>query len=152
METMWSKVRRMGLTGNGEEYRRQMCVKAFSVPIGTEHKDSQGYTLVKVKDDKGGKSKNWETKQRVVWKQHYGEIPDDYFILFLNNDITDFRIENLVCVPRGVIATLAKKGWHGTEGELKKLAIKWCELYKLTDTKRDGVQYYDDALCVYRDV
>lgn len=40
-------------------------------------------------------------KQRYVWEQANGTIPDGKIIVFKNRDTTDCRIENLMCITRG---------------------------------------------------
>ena len=139
LDTMWCKVRRMGLTGNGAEYKAQMCKKHFSVPMGSEHIDKQGYTLVKVSDDKNGRSKNWKLKQIIIWEEVHGPIPDGYSVMFLDGDKTNFDINNLVCVPTGVLATLNKKKWRSSEKEVTRAGVLWCELYSMYGEIKDCI-------------
>lgn len=64
-------------------------------PVGTEGMRSDGYLWVKIADpDK------WVQKQRLVWEQHHGTIPDGYNVQFKNRNPKDCRIENLYLISR----------------------------------------------------
>lgn len=76
-------------------------------PIGYERITRDGYIEVKVRDSKtNSKNKNFELKHRLVWKEHYGEIPNGMNVEFipgankLNFTIRDLilrsRAENLI--------------------------------------------------------
>lgn len=74
-----------------------------AVDIGEEHMrysgskpDDLGYLHVKVCDGKG--NKNWIPKQRVIYEQHHGPIPDGYKVIFADGNRFNFDIENLVLV------------------------------------------------------
>lgn len=68
---------------------------ANAVPIGTERK-SDGYTWVKIQD--GHKNRNWKLKQRLVWEEHHGPIPDGYNVIFVDGNQDNFSIDNLELV------------------------------------------------------
>ena len=98
-------------------------------PIGAETIYG-GFTFVKVTDKHlGNFYDNWELKQRVLWKQWYGEIPPKHQIIFLNQDRTDFSKENLFCVSSAINAIMVRNGWYSTNREVTLTAIKWCELH-----------------------
>lgn len=149
LDSLWWKIRKLGLTGNGESYRIQMCQNKSSVPLGTEYIDSFGYTLVKVKDTVGGRSKNWKLKQRVIWENNFGPIPKNHVVLFLDNDKTNFSLDNLLCVPTSVTGVLAKKGWYTSDGNLTKAAVNWVLLFQASGYKSVlNPSYRDDTLYV----
>lgn len=50
----------------------------------------------------------WEMKQRVVWERENGEIPRGHVIFFKDSNRQNCDLDNLVCVPRGVI-TIANR-------------------------------------------
>lgn len=63
-------------------------------PVGSENICSQdGYTIVKVKEPNV-----WKFKHRLLWEKHNGKIKKGHNIIFLNQDRTDIRIENLSMV------------------------------------------------------
>lgn len=71
-------------------------------PIGYERLDKKrGLVFVKVDD----KSK-FEAKQRVVWREHYGEIPEGHNIIFIDGDKTNFNIDNLACLSNAELGII----------------------------------------------
>lgn len=66
-----------------------------TVPVGTEVVSKGGYIKVKIEEPK-----LWMFKQRLIWQQHHGEIPDQHIIIFLDGDILNFEINNLACIKR----------------------------------------------------
>lgn len=105
------------------------------LPIGTERR-TNGYLMVKYNDIKhDGKvthkmfRENWMEKQRYVYEQAHGAIPDGYVVVFLDNDSTNYDIENLYCIPRKILAVMNKNNWFNKNPELTLTAIKWCELH-----------------------
>lgn len=69
-----------------------------------------------------------QPKRRVVWEQHYGEIPKDYCIIVLDGDPMNCDIENLYCMQTRFRPILAKNKWWFGNAELTLTAIRWCEL------------------------
>lgn len=65
------------------------------VQIGSETLTKGGYIKVKI-----GEPNKWIFKQRLIWQQHFGEIPDNHIIIFKDNDILNFDINNLQCIKR----------------------------------------------------
>ena len=64
-------------------------------PVGDERLTEDGYLEVKVADPNV-----WKLKQRLVWEQHYGEIPEGHVIIFLDNNKNNFDINNLKCISK----------------------------------------------------
>ncbi len=69
-------------------------------PIGYERITRDGYIEVKIKMRPSGPNcnDNFILKQRLVWEQIYGSIPDGHKITFLDGDKTNCNIENLILV------------------------------------------------------
>lgn len=89
-----------------------------------------GYVRVKISDDPNGGGKNFVTKQRVLYEQMHGvQLPDDYVVVFLNNDKRDFSKENLYAIPRRFLPFMTKNKWWSDDPTLTLTAIKWCEHY-----------------------
>ena len=102
-----------------------------SYAIGTE-KWENGYLWVKVNDVKGSRKdrgENWIQKQRLVWSQTYGEIPDGYQIVFLDQNRMNFDIDNLYCLNQRAMIRMIRNDWFTNDRELTLTAIKLCELH-----------------------
>lgn len=104
-------------------------------PIGTEIKTKTGIVYVKIKESTGQHITGyqypyWAPKQRKVYEDHFGPIPKNHFIVFLNKDTTDFDINNLYCINRSILAIMNKNKWFTTSREHTLAAIKLCELMR----------------------
>ena len=64
-------------------------------PIGSERITRDGYIEIKVADPGV-----WKLKHRVVYEQHYGEIPKGYNVIFLDGNKQNIDINNLKLVSR----------------------------------------------------
>ena len=74
----------------------------LNYPIGYEYKRKDGMVLVKVNEN------TYEFKQRYIYEQYYGvKLTSDDFIIFLDQDRTNFDISNLKRIARRESATLA---------------------------------------------
>lgn len=81
-----------------------------ALPVGSE-RVRDGYVYVKVRDrcDKSHHS-TFESRSRLTWIKHHGEIPEGYCIIHVNGDRGDDSIENLRCVPIAIRARLRASG------------------------------------------
>ena len=64
-------------------------------PIGYERVNVDGYIEVKVEEPNVFRAKN-----RIVWEEHFGPIPEGHNVQFSNNIRTDCRPENLYLISR----------------------------------------------------
>lgn len=71
-------------------------------PIGYERKTRDGYIEVKIKMRPSGPNKNdnFVPKQRLVYEEHYGPVPEGHIIVFVDGNKENFDIENLRCISR----------------------------------------------------
>lgn len=64
--------------------------------IGCEFIDkATGYTYIKIAEPR-----TWIQKQRYIYEKYYGAIPEDYSIIFLDGDKTNFSKDNLKAIKR----------------------------------------------------
>lgn len=87
-------------------------------PVGSERLNVDGYLEIKTEEPR-----KWELKHRVVYREHFGEIPKGHALVFNNRDRTDCRPENLMLVTRGQLAVLNKRGLLQGDAELNKTAV-----------------------------
>lgn len=64
-------------------------------PVGSERTTKDGYREIKVADPN-----KWELKHRYIYEQHFGKISKGDRVIFLDNDKTNFDINNLKCISR----------------------------------------------------
>ena len=74
--------------------------------IGKEvvHKkrDGEQYIVVKVANKFKGDKANWKLKHYVVWEEHFGKVPKDSVIIFLDGNTLNCDINNLRCVSKDI--------------------------------------------------
>lgn len=61
---------------------------------GEESKSKDGYTYVKIADN------DWRLKHRVVYENVNGPIPADHIVVFKDNNLTNFDINNLELISK----------------------------------------------------
>jgi len=108
------------------------------VPIGTVRFTADGYMVRKVTDDPSVvPARRWVHEHRLIWEAAYGPIPDGHVVVFLDGRPLNLALDNLRCVPRGVLARLNYKGkLAGLNGEARKAAILACELEQMAVDRR----------------
>ena len=92
-------------------------------PVGTEvfH---DGYMLVKVKDGPDlGQWDRWVFKQRLVWEQHNGPIPEGYCVSFLDGDHRNCDISNLFLVSNQEHCYMTTHGLRSSDEEITRVGV-----------------------------
>lgn len=90
----------------------------WNMPIGYEYKTKRGETYVKV-----GNPSKYQTKQRYVYEQHYGKIPNGYQVIFLDQNQENFDINNLKIISRSQIGALNGAKLLSNNEELNETSI-----------------------------
>lgn len=94
-----------------------------NIPIGTEYIKPDGMTLIKVSENK------WKYKQRYIYEQYYNiELQSDDYIIFLNQDRSDFRIENLKKIKRNESAIVSNQKMFSKIPQITELGIETAKL------------------------
>lgn len=104
--------------------------------VGDEMISDNGHVYVKVANARETETKTthpsrevFKPKGRLVWEEHYGEIPEGHQITFLDGDKTNCDISNLELIPITISGAMSKNGfWNIEDVELKKTAIMYCQL------------------------
>ena len=73
-------------------------------PIGHEYITSDGYIQVKVAEPSV-----YKFKHHIIWEQHYGKIPNDSYVMFLDQDRTNFDINNLRLIKKQELRSVLSK-------------------------------------------
>lgn len=102
-----------------------------NVPIGTERVKSDGMVQVKIAKDK------WEYKQRLIYSQYHNvQLTSDDYIIFLDQDRTNFDINNLERVSRRESSIIANEKLFFKNSNLTKAGIDVVKLMIKTKDKR----------------
>jgi len=76
------------------------------LPVGSVRYKADGYLDIKISEG----NRKWRALNRVVWESHYGEIPANHVIMFLDSNPHNCDIENLRLISRGELALLNRYG------------------------------------------
>ena len=113
----WNKGTK-GLTKANKTSFKKGIIPPNQAPIGTESITKGGYIKVKV-----GEPNKWKLKQRYIYEQHYGEIPNNYNIIFADGNIMNFDIDNLIAVSKSEMLILNNNNLRFEDKELTKVGV-----------------------------
>lgn len=119
------KIRYKGYNAN------RICING-ALPIGSEYTKPDGMTLVKVRSDK------WEYKQRYLYeKYHNVELPTSTMVVFLDEDRTNFNIDNLMAVSTPEYLCIRNKKLLSNNAKLNETAFLSARvIYKTKEVRR----------------
>lgn len=79
--------------------------RAFNqAEVGDEVIDTYGYRKRKI-----AQPNKWEFCHVLLWREHFGDVPEGHIVRFLDNDKTNISIDNLCLVSRGANGVLNKQ-------------------------------------------
>lgn len=106
-------------------------------PIGTEKVLKDGYIWVKINDmPKAKKNINWKQKQKLIWEQVNGSVPDGYFVMFADGNNRNFDIENLVLVTKAEMLYLNRNGLIYNHAEITKSGVLIARMITTANSKK----------------
>lgn len=82
-------------------------------PVGSERINVDGYIEIKTKEPN-----TWELKHRVVYEEHYGEIPKGYNVIFLDGNRQNLDINNLKLVSKAENLIMNRNKLYSTDKEI----------------------------------
>lgn len=91
-------------------------------PVFTEHFDMRDGCFIKTE-------KGWISKQRFLWEQYNGPLPDGYCIIFADGDRTNFTKDNLIKVNRKEHFHLNRRKLRFTNPEHTKTGLNIVKLF-----------------------
>ena len=110
------------MKANKTSYKKGNIPQSYK-PVGTERITEDGYTEIKVKDPNV-----WKLKHRLIYEEHYGEIPKGYVVMFSDRDKSNFDINNLILISRNQLRTLNQNDLIKDDPELTKSGIILADL------------------------
>lgn len=89
------------------------------VSVGTELMKADGYTWVKIADPN-----KWKQKHRVIWEKHHGrKLKDGELVTFLDGDVNNFNINNLMLIDKKESVILNSRGLRNEDKDITKANI-----------------------------
>ena len=103
------------------------------IPIGTEYVKDDGMVLVKIAKDK------WEYKQRLIYEQYHNvELTSDDYVIFLDQDRSNFNINNLRRINRRESSIIANQKLFSNQPIITETGIDIARLMiKTKDRKKE---------------
>ena len=108
-------------------HHREINIRRPARPVGTERRRKK-YIQVKIANNYKDEEGNWKYKHHIVYEQHYGKIPDDHVVIFLDGDTTNFDPANLKAVSKGTHAKLNQNKLRFDDPDLTRTGVNVAEL------------------------
>ena len=128
------------MTKRGREHSKKTQFQKGNIPwatkpIGTERLDAKDhYVYVK----KANPSK-WQLKQRYLYEQNYGKIPEGYNVIFADGDKYNFDLDNLILVSNAELLIMNKKGLHKNDKELTRTGSLIAKVINKTNKLKNNI-------------
>ena len=103
-------------------------------PVGSERISKDGYIEVKVAEPN-----KWRLKQRVVYEETKGKIPEGCPIIFLDGNKRNFDIDNLRCITRSELLYLNCNGLNNSN-EITETGILMARLDRAKNKKKQELK------------
>ncbi len=103
-------------------------------PVGSERISKDGYIEVKVAEPN-----KWRLKQRVVYEEAKGKIPEGCPIIFLDGNKRNFDIDNLRCITRSELLYLNCNGLNNSN-EITGTGILMARLDRAKNKKKQELK------------
>lgn len=103
-------------------------------PVGSERISKDGYIEVKVAEPN-----KWRLKQRVVYEEAKGKIPEGCPIIFLDGNKRNFDIDNLRCITRSELLYLNCNGLNNSN-EITETDILMARLDRAKNKKKQELK------------
>lgn len=105
----------------------------LAFPIGAERTKADGMVQVKIGQRK------WEYKQRIIYQEYYNvKLTNDDYIIFLDQDRTNFDISNLKRISRRECSILANQKMFSKNPDATNLGINVAKLMIKTKEKENA--------------
>lgn len=103
-------------------------------PVGSERISKDGYIEVKVAEPN-----KWRLKQRVVYEEAKGKIPEGCTIILLDGNKRNFDIDNLRCITRSELLYLNCNGLNNSN-EITETGILMARLDRTKNKKKQELK------------
>lgn len=109
-------------------------------PVGTERVRGDGYVWIKVAEPN-----KWRQKQRVVWEEAFGPIPQGMKIIYKDKNRQNVTLENMMLVTDAQMAILHGYGMYKQQPELTEAGVGVAKLLDAINKANDKVREAEDG-------
>lgn len=102
-------------------------------PIGYEFTSSDGYTYIKTAEPN-----IYQHKQIYIYEQTYGKIPKNHSVMFLDQDKTNFDLDNLILVENKDKLTAKNQHLIFEDRELTRTGLLIAQVINKASEKKRG--------------
>lgn len=102
-------------------------------PVGYEFTSPDGYTYIKVAEPN-----IYQHKQIYIYEQEYGKIPKNHSVVFLDQDKTNFDLDNLILVENKDKLTAKNRHLIFEDKELTKTGLLIAQVINKASSKKKG--------------
>ena len=115
-----------------KDYNEKKINVCNAKPLFSERVKNDGMVQIKIAKDK------WEYKQRYIYsKYHNVKLTNDDYIIFLDQDRTNFNIDNLFLVSRRESSILANQKIFSKNANVTKVGIDIAKLIIKSKEKKE---------------
>lgn len=100
------------------------------MPVGSERVNGDDYVDIKIADPN-----KWRGKHILIWEEHNGPVPRGHAIIFGDRNNRNFDPDNLICVSKGQLATLNRKGLIRDDADLTRVGVVITDLHQAISKK-----------------
>lgn len=102
-----------------------------AVPVGTEVVTTDGYRARKIAEPHV-----WRPIHILNWEAVHGPVPAGHCLVFKDGDRMNCDISNLLCVTRGELAVMNKRGLHSSDPQGTEVGLTIARLVQATHKRK----------------
>lgn len=127
-----------GLTNANSGSFKKGNIPATIRPLYSERKNKDKLTEIKVPIPHPGKKTETQfmPKQRWIYEQHFGPIPDGYVVSFIDGNRENFSPDNMMLISRAELIKLNKNNYREMPDDLKPSVFALSKLQAHISKKR----------------
>jgi len=111
---------------------------ATTLPLYSERLSKDDIIEIKVPCESGTQ---YVPKQRYIYEQTHGEIPEGYVVSFLDGNRQNFDPENLIAISRSELLAMCRNQYRKQPDELKPTVLALSKLQAGISAKKKEIEY-----------
>lgn len=134
------QTRGMGLTGPNSGCFKKGNIPPSCKPLYSERISRDGSIEIKVpeRNPNTGSPTRYRAKQRWLWEQRHGPIPEGMVVTFRDGDPMNCTIDNLMLASKAELLQLNRNGYRGVHNDIKPSVLALSKLQvKISEVKKE---------------